>query len=165
MVRIEKITPGRIEGFHHALDVVARERKYLAFLEAPPLASTREFVLQNIKNGNPQYLAVSEDCVIGWCDVVRLTRPVHTHAGILGMGLLPEFRCQGLGTKLITTTMAAAHDNGMVRIELTVHANNQPAIALYKKVGFKEEGILRDMTLIDGNYIDSIMMAVIKRAR
>ena len=61
--------------------------------------------------------------------------------------------------------MAAAHDNGMVRIELTVHANNEPAIALYKKVGFKEEGILRDMTLIDGNYIDSIMMAIVKRAR
>ena len=164
MIEIEKISPGHIEGFHHALDVVARERKYLAFLEAPPLASTREFVLENIKNGNPQYLAVSEGRVIGWCDVVRLTRPVHTHAGILGMGLLPEFRGKGLGTKLITTTMAAAHDSGIVRIELTVHANNQPAIALYKKVGFKEEGILRDMTLIDGNYIDSIMMAVIKRA-
>ena len=163
MIRKEKITPCRIEGFHHAVDVVARERKYLAFLEAPPLASTREFVLENIGNGNPQYLAVLDNGVIGWCDVVRLTRPVHTHAGILGLGLLPEFRGKGIGTKLITTTMAAAHDSGMVRIELTVHANNEPAIALYKKVGFKEEGILRDMTLIDGSYIDSIMMAVIKR--
>ena len=59
--------------------------------------------------------------------------------------------------------MTAAHSVGMSRIELTVHVGNHPAIALYKKVGFKEEGVLREKTLIDGSYIDSIMMAAIKR--
>jgi RimJ/RimL family protein N-acetyltransferase len=163
MIKIEKITPGLIEGFHHTLDVVARERKYLAFLEAPPLDSTREFVFGNINNGNPQYVAKMEDRVVGWCDITRSNRTVHAHCGVLGMGLLPEFRGLGIGTKLINATMAAACDAGMTRIELHVHANNPAAIALYKKVGFKQEGILRDKTLIDGRYIDSIMMAVTER--
>ena len=36
-----------IEGFHRCLDNVARERRYLGFLQAPPLESTRGFVLSN----------------------------------------------------------------------------------------------------------------------
>ncbi len=165
MIQVKHITPDHIEGFHYALDVVARERKYIAFLEAPPLAFTREFVLENIRNGNPHYIVIADDRVIGWCDIIRLTRPVHSHVGTLGIGLLPGFRGQGIGTNLITATMAAALDRGILRIELTVHANNKPAIALYEKVGFEKEGILRDQTLIDGNYIDSIMMAAIRHAR
>ena len=47
-----------IESFHRALDTVARERKYLAFLEAPPLPRTRDFVLGMIEKRNPQFVAV-----------------------------------------------------------------------------------------------------------
>jgi uncharacterized protein YciI len=45
-----------IEGFHRCLDAVARERSCLAFLQAPPLDTTREFVLSNIKNSVPPYV-------------------------------------------------------------------------------------------------------------
>jgi hypothetical protein len=53
------IAQDHIDGFHRALDIVARERRYLAFLEAPPIESTRAFVLDNIKRGSPQFVAVS----------------------------------------------------------------------------------------------------------
>ncbi len=39
-ITIEPIREAHIEGFHQALDTVSRERRYLAFLEAPPLDST-----------------------------------------------------------------------------------------------------------------------------
>jgi hypothetical protein len=45
---IERMAPQHIEGFHRALDCVARERKHLAFLEAPPLDSTRKFVWRRL---------------------------------------------------------------------------------------------------------------------
>jgi hypothetical protein len=32
---------------------VVRERRYLAFLEAPPIEATRTFVLDHIKRGQP----------------------------------------------------------------------------------------------------------------
>jgi hypothetical protein len=76
------------EGFHDAVDCVARERKYLAFLEAPPLASTRQSVMNNIANGYPQFVAVADGTVVGWCDVIPKERPVHAHCGVLGIGLL-----------------------------------------------------------------------------
>jgi hypothetical protein len=38
---IISIAEEHIPGFRDALDVVAREKKFLAFLEAPPLEDTR----------------------------------------------------------------------------------------------------------------------------
>jgi RimJ/RimL family protein N-acetyltransferase len=163
MVTIEKITPKHIGGFRHAVDVVAREHKYLAFLEAPPLKATRAFVLNNIKTGNPQFVAIAEGNVIGWCDIVRSERPVHVHCGTLGMGLLPSFRGHGIGTNLIRTTLDEAHHKGLERVELTVHADNQHAIRLYNKVGFQKEGLMREAVRIDGRYVDSILMALVHR--
>jgi hypothetical protein len=58
-IEIVPIAQGHIEGFHRALDIVARERRYLAFLEAPPIEATRAFVLDNIKRGHPQFVAVT----------------------------------------------------------------------------------------------------------
>ena len=68
-VEIVPIRQEHIEGFHKTLDFVARERLYLSFLEAPPLESTRAFILDNIKKGYPQLVAVLGGEVVGWCDV------------------------------------------------------------------------------------------------
>jgi hypothetical protein len=76
-VEIVPIAQDHIESFHRALDFVARERRYLAFLEAPPFESTRAFVLDNIKLGYPQLVAVSAGRVVGWCDVVPNPRPIY----------------------------------------------------------------------------------------
>lgn len=162
-VEIKRIAPEHIEGFHRAVDLVARERKYLAFLEAPPLESTRQFVTNNIEKGFPQFVALADNDVIGWCDVIPKSRAVHAHSGALGMGLLPKWRGQGHGRRLITRTLDGARQFGLTRIELTVHADNVGAIALYKSVGFEQEGVLRDASLIDGVYIDSLVMALVER--
>ena len=42
-------------------------------------------------------------------------------------------------------------------------ADNERAIALYERVGFKREGLLRDAVLLDGRYMDMILMALINR--
>ena len=160
-VEIIPIGQDHIDGFHRALDFVARERRYLAFLEGPPIEMTRAFVLDHIKRGHPQYVAISADEVVGWCDVTPRERPIYAHGGVLGMGLLPQFRGQGIGTNLIQSTLAAARTNGFHRVELTVRENNTGAIKLYKKVGFEIEGLQRDAVCIDGVYENVISMAVL----
>ena len=59
VIEIVPITQGHIEGFHKTLDVVARERRYLSFLEAPPFESTRAFILDMIEQGYPDFVALS----------------------------------------------------------------------------------------------------------
>ena len=161
-IEIVPITQDHIDGFHRALDIVARERRYLAFLEAPPIEATRAFVLDNIKRGHPQFVAVSADGeVVGWCDVTPLSRPIQAHRGVFGVGLLPQFRGQGIGTKLTQSALAAARAFGLHRVELTVREPNTGAIELYKKAGFAIEGVQRGSILVDGVYENVVCMAVV----
>ena len=161
VIEIVPITQGHIEGFHKTLDIVARERRYLSFLEAPPLEATRAFILDMIEQGYPQLVALSGGEVIGWCDVTPKPRPIYAQSGVLGMGLLPQFRGQGIGKRLILQALAAARALGLQRVELTVRENNANAIALYKRVGFEIEGVQRNAIFVDGTYENLILMAVL----
>jgi len=160
-VEIVPIAADHIESFHRALDFVARERRYLAFLEAPPLEETRAFVLDMIKHGYPQWVVLSAGEVVGWCDVTPKTRPVYAHGGVLGIALLPAFRGQGIGKRLILRTLDAARAFGLRRVELTVRENNASAIALYKKVGFEVEGLQRRAVHVDDADENVVCMAVL----
>ena len=150
------------DRFWRALDVVAREHRYLIFQEAPPLESTRNFITQVLAKGWSQFYALYDGKVVGWCDVVRDERPGMTHVGRLGIGLLPEFRGQKIGARLLAATISDAFQKGLTRIELEVYAGNARAIALYKKFGFIEEGRKRHARCLDGVYEDSICMALLQ---
>ena len=63
-----------------------------------------------------------------------------TQAGefyIDSLGILPEYRGQGLGSKLLTAMCDHANKNGHSLVGLLVDYNNPKAEALYKKLGFK----------------------------
>ncbi|SDO45264.1 GNAT family N-acetyltransferase [Afipia sp. GAS231] len=160
-VEIVPISQDHIEGFHHALDFVARERRYLAFLEAPPPGETRTFILNNIAQGYPQWVVLSAGEVVGWCDILPKPRPVYAHVGVLGVALLPEFRGCGLGERLIGQTLDAARAFGLHRVELTVREDNKNAIALYKKIGFEIEGLMRDAMKVDGVCENTYLMSLL----
>jgi RimJ/RimL family protein N-acetyltransferase len=160
--RIVPIDEVHIESFHAAFDNVAREHRYLAFLEAPPLASVRDFVLANIRAGNPQLVALVDERVVGWCDVLPKDRPTRRHGGVLGIGLIEPFRKQGIGAALMTSTIEAAWRKGFTRIELTVRTDNTRATRLYEKLGFAVEGRLRKDMLVDGEYVDTLLMALVR---
>jgi len=152
---------GAIAGCHAGLDVVAREHKYLTFLEAPPIEMTRAFIANSIANRHPHFVARDGDRVVGWCDVTPRERPAIRHCGVLGMGLLPGWRGRGLGRRLIERALEAARAFPLTRVELAARADNERAIALYRKVGFEVEGRRRRAMLIDGLYYDDITMALL----
>jgi RimJ/RimL family protein N-acetyltransferase len=78
------------------------------------------------------------------------------------MGLLLDFRGRGFGERLLRQAIQAADAFGFRRIELGVFATNIAAAALYRKVGFVEEGTRRMAILVDGIYHDEIIMARLK---
>jgi len=87
--------------------------------------------------------------------------PSTRHCGHLGLGLLPEWRGRGVGRRLIERTLDAARAFPLSRVELAVRADNEGAIALYRRVGFAEEGRRRRAVRVDGIYYDDIMMALL----
>lgn len=159
--RIAPIAEEHIEGFHAAVDSVARERRYLAFLAAPSLEKTREFVRENLRLNSPAFVALHGGGVVGWCDITSLNRPVFAHAGVLGMGVLVQYRGQGMGPALLRAALDAAKARGLMRVELTVRAGNQRARTLYEKFGFVMEGVKKNAVRVDGCYEDLYCMAVL----
>ncbi|WP_369725739.1 MULTISPECIES: N-acetyltransferase family protein [unclassified Bradyrhizobium] len=158
-VEFRQIEVADTDAFRAAVDVVARERKYIALVEAPAIEQVRAFVARNVKRGYPQIVAIEGGAVIGWCNVPPASRAVSAHVGDLFMGLLPEFRGRGIGERLLRQAIQASDAFGFRRIELGVFASNTAAAALYRKVGFVEEGTRRMAILVDGIYHDEIIMA------
>lgn len=150
-----------IPAFHCLVDSVAREKKYLAMLQAPPIERMREFVLDNIRHGYAQYVAERDGELVGWADIVPGKRDSTRHSGALGMGVARDFRGLGIGYRLLTRAIQHCWDMGLTRIELEVFVHNSAAIALYERVGFQHEGRLRKARLIDGVYEDVFHMGLL----
>lgn len=76
------------------------------------------------------------------------------------MGIIPAYRGRGLGRRLLLAALNQARISGFIRVELSVHADNTRAMALYEKIGFIREGVQRRSVLIDGRFIDTVNMAL-----
>lgn len=161
-IRVIATSEEYADGFSAALDVVARERNYIGFVEGPSPESTRKFVQEIINGAGVQMLAVTQiDHVVGWCDIIRNPHEGFRHVGRLGMGVLADYRGQGVGRQLAIRTIQAAREAGMERVELEVFASNRAAIALYGALGFATEGTKRRARKLDGQYDDNVLMALI----
>jgi RimJ/RimL family protein N-acetyltransferase len=159
---IRQIQLQDVEGFHACLDSVARERKYLAQVEAPPLDKVREFVTQSVADNSAQYVAVLQGRVIGWCDVFPHWAYAIKHVGTLGMGIQAEYRGQGLGRALLLQTLEHALKNGLLRVTLEAREDNVRAIRLYESVGFKHEGQAQCALRFDGKFYTGVKMALLQ---
>jgi len=162
-VVVRAITLADVAGYRTCVGTVMRERKYLAYLEPFSLAETASFVAGNIDKGNPHFVAEDAGRIVGWCDVARECVPTYAHEGMLGMGVLADYRGRGLGERLLRATLAAAAGAGFERIALSVYGSNTRAASLYRKVGFVLEGTRLRGRKLDGVYDDVHMMALFPR--
>lgn len=159
--RVIPIAEQHIEGFRAAVDAVARERIYLAVLEAYPLEEMRRFFQKSMGDGHPQFIALAGEQVIGWCFITPLQAALFTHSGLLAMGIIEDYRGQGIGEALMNAALDAAKAKGLTRIELTVREHNLRAKRLYEKMGFQFEGVKHRGVRADGIYEDLICMALL----
>ncbi len=81
------------------------------------------------------------------------------HTGLFSVFIKKKWRGKGIGKILINGMLEWGKTNPVnKKISLAVFSSNKSAIALYKKLGFRQEGKCpRDM-IIDGKYVDSILM-------
>lgn len=163
-VSILPIAEAHAESFHACLDAVAREKRFLAQTEALPLARIQGFVRESVANDAVQFVAVQAAQVVGWCDIFPGWAHAVQHTGTLGMGLLPAYRGQGLGTRLLQACLDKALRKGITRVTLEARADNTAAIALYEKLGFQHEALKRQALRFDGVYFDAVQMSRIQEA-
>jgi ribosomal protein S18 acetylase RimI-like enzyme len=159
-VSIVPIALSHAESFHACLDAVAREKRFLAQTKAAPLERVTEFVQSSVSSNAAQLVALEANRVVGWADVFPSWADAISHCGQLGMGVVAEYRGQGIGRRLIDQCIAKAWQRGITRIELEVRTDNERAIHLYERVGFSRESTKRRAMRFDGIYYDAFQMVL-----
>jgi RimJ/RimL family protein N-acetyltransferase len=105
-------------------------------------------------------VAETEDGVVGRLSIARDRSPLSRHVAEFGLMVAARARRRGIGEAMIEEAIAWARGLGILKLELTVFPHNTPAIALYRKLGFQEEGLLHRRYLIDGRYFDAMLMGL-----
>jgi ribosomal protein S18 acetylase RimI-like enzyme len=160
-VTVRPIAATDAASFRECLDAVAREERFLALLEAPPLEHVQRFVAENISNQVPQVVAVEHERVVGWCDMLPGWHHTLRHCASLGMGLLPDYRGRRIGEALFVACLKSAEAVGISRVEFEVREDNIAAMALYARLGFAIEGTKTRGMRVRGHYINTVAMSLL----
>jgi RimJ/RimL family protein N-acetyltransferase len=99
--------------------------------------------------------------VIGHAFLDPLPMRATSHVFELTIVVHPDHRRRGVGRRLLDDLLAWADADPRVgKVELRVRSRNEPALALYRAVGFVEEGRLKGrVRLPDGTDEDDVAMA------
>jgi RimJ/RimL family protein N-acetyltransferase len=95
----------------------------------------------------------------GYISAVRGSVNRINHTAYVVIGVLEKHQRQGVATSLMEYLVKWAKSSKITRLELTVMTHNTAAITLYKKFGFKQEGIREKAMLVDRKYVDEYYMA------
>ena len=114
-----------------------------------------------INRGKNQYWYVAEENgkVIGLGILMNHGNLRKKHVGVITLMVNSDYQNKGVGNLLMDKLINLSESLNIIRLELCVFRDNYKAINLYKKFGFKEEGIKVKSALKNGEYIDEIMMA------
>jgi len=107
-------------------------------------------------------VAETEHRLVGY---LRLVQPVLLPSGahvrqIQGFAVDQPARGRGVGRALLEASVEETRRQGARRLTLRVLSVNSAARRLYEQTGFVVEGVLHEEFLINGAYVDDVMMAL-----
>lgn len=161
---IREITLKDAEKMVELMKQVEKEAEYMLF-EAGERSITpdqqRKIIEDMEKEGSNSTIFVAEENgkLVGFLVVIGNNIRRTKHQVYLVIGIIKEYRGQGVGTMLFTQLDKWALEQQIHRLELTVVTVNHSGIALYKKMGFEIEGIKKESLKINGEYVDQYYMA------
>lgn len=126
------------------------------------LAQEKEWIQSFLNQDNSLLLVAEyENRIIGNIDLTGSKRIMMQHTAVVGMGMLQNWRNTGLGTALMSEAITWAKANPVLELlYLQVYTENKLGIALYKKMGFVENGIIQNYFKHEDKYFDNLTMSL-----
>ena len=118
---------------------------------------------RNMEHGNSVILfAACGAQIIGTCSVDRVFthRKRALHVGSFGITVEREFRGKGVGFMMGKTVIEEAKNRmrGIEQVVLDVYSENEKAIKMYEKLGFKKAGSIPNGLKYKDRYLDDVKM-------
>ena len=143
---------------------IRRQPEVMRFTPAMPSERVDRFGEFYARWGANDHVLVGEidGRVVGYAGL-HLRDGKRRHSAWLGIAVHDEFAGRGVGQALMQALVDLADQwIGLVRVDLEANADNERAIALYRRFGFVEEGRQRKAYFAGGAYVDAVLMARVR---
>lgn len=108
---------------------------------------------------HPVLVAERDARVIGWGSLnVFNPRAAYDHVADFSIYVARSARGAGIGARLLESLIALARDIGYHKMVLAAFEWNTPGIAMYERAGFRRVGVYREQGLLDGRWVDTVIM-------
>ena len=125
----------------------------------------RKIINVNHKSGDSVWFTITDldGNIIGETGLLRMF-PAWHQADLTIIIPDPEMQHKGYGSEAIRIMLDMAfHEYEMHRVSIGVVGLNIDALEFYKKIGFRQEGILEEAYYYNDEYSDFIMMRILNR--
>jgi L-amino acid N-acyltransferase YncA len=108
---------------------------------------------------HPMIVAEAVGVTVGWASINPFSaRAAYRFVADLSVYIERGWRGKGVGTLLLREIDARARALGYHKIVLAAFPFNQAGMRLYAKFGFRTVGVYREQGLVDGHWVDTIVM-------
>lgn len=159
-----KIREIEVEDYKELLDFMKKVKGETNFLLGYPdeMKLSYEDEKEHIKKvksseTSNHFVAIKGDKIIGCTNFNGNIARKMKHYGTIGISVLKEYWGRGIATALLEKLISWSKEKGIKKINLDVFENNERAIKLYEKFGFKLEGCIEDGIFDGEKYINLLV--------
>jgi L-amino acid N-acyltransferase YncA len=108
---------------------------------------------------HPVLVAEADGSIAGWASLnTSNVRPAYQYVADLSIYLARPWRGKRLGARLLSPLISLARELGYHKIVLSAFSTNTAGMRLYERQGFTTVGVYKEMGLLDGRWVDTIIM-------
>jgi L-amino acid N-acyltransferase YncA len=108
---------------------------------------------------HPVTVAEADGQVVGWGSLNPFSaRKAYDHVADFSVYVERRWRGKGVGRGLLEDLIESARALGYHKLVLSAFPFNQAGVALYERLGFRQVGIYREQGLLDGKWVDTVIM-------
>jgi L-amino acid N-acyltransferase YncA len=108
---------------------------------------------------HPVFVAETDEMVVGWSSLnVYNPRPAYQYVADFSIYIERGWRGKGVGRRLLEHLIEQARALDYHKMMLSTFPFNASGVALYERMGFTQAGVFHEMGLLDGRWVDTLIM-------
>lgn len=108
---------------------------------------------------HPVLVAEVGNEIVGWGSLNSFNpRKAYDHVADFSLYVERAWRGRGVGSQLLAALITRARAIGYHKLVLSAFPTNAGGMVAYRRAGFREVGIYREQGILDGRWVDTVVM-------